>query len=122
MAVNKVLDMTYVLVDFEGDELNDQDGPLTLKKSLLMYLVNANRIGTVTDSPTDAILAYEAGVKIGCAPVKVVLSEQHIDVLKKLVQCNKLNVGGRQEPMYGLVVTQQLLNILARATVVETEA
>jgi hypothetical protein len=49
----------------------------------------------------------------------VKLTDQQIDVLKKLAQCNKIAVQGRQEPMFGLVISQQVLTLLASAPVVE---
>jgi len=120
----KKLNTAEILKTFDGKDMVEQGvgeeaSNLTLKKALLVYLVNANRIGSVTDNANDAILAYEAGVKIGMADSEVVLTDPQIDVLKKLVQCNKLSIQGRQEPMYGLVVSQQLLNILASAPVVD---
>jgi len=117
----KSLDISQVLTDFRGEPIKESGQDLTLKTVLLVYIMIAHNMNVLKGKEENAHV-YAAGQKIGQGDRKIELTDYQIDLLKKLVEHNKVRGGGQEVPMYGLVVSEQLLDMLGKAEVVKEKA
>jgi hypothetical protein len=110
----KILNISTVLKGFDGDPLLGEDKePLDLKTVLLVYVMNAHRIGL--QGKEENARAYEAGLILGSKEGKQTFTDHQLDVIKKLVETNKIDAGQSKVPLYGVVVTEQVLDLLKSA-------
>ncbi len=112
--MSKAIDTTIVLKDFEGNPLTDQNKKeVTLKAVLLNYLQNCHAMGVTSEN--EKLSAYLAGLAIGSGGASTQLEQAQYDIIKKLVDGNKIKMGNSEEQLYGIVVQQQVKQILDQA-------
>jgi hypothetical protein len=115
--MSKKIDTTIVLKDFEGKPIQDEKSiEVTLKSVLLNYLQSANLMGAQTDN--EKFSAYNAGLAIGSGGAQTVLEQPQYDVLKKIVDSNKIKSNNQEQEVYRLVVHQQVKKIIDEAETV----
>lgn len=109
----KKLNISVILKDFKGKEIETPDKQkLTLKDVVLQYLELAH-----TMECKDKTAAYTAGLLVGIASESVVLDQRQYDVIKGLVDSNKVkNPQTKEESdVYGIVVNQQVKDLIDKA-------
>lgn len=105
----KKLNVTTILKDFSGEDLEKEEGEkkekVTLKHILLRFIELAHLMGL---SPSEQQSLYFAGLAIGTGGENCILEEDQYSVLKKIVDLNKVNPGKPTESdMYNVLYSQQ---------------
>jgi len=98
----KKIDLTRVLLDFEGNEIPVSEGdpsPTTLKRVLLLYCRMAGQMAGLTDAEQATL--YEVGMIIGTSK-EALLTQPQYDALKKMVDSGKVRgADGREAVVFG---------------------
>ncbi len=113
----KQIDVGQDLVQFNGEPLQrslEDTKALMLKDVLLTYLNSAHRMGL--NGPQES-QAYSLGVKIAGEKGKMLFDQEEYDLLKSICdRCGKINLeNGQVSSLYGIVVTQQVKQIVDEA-------
>lgn len=115
----KWLNVNLELKNFRGEVIKDKENgnqPITVKDVLLKYLELAHRMGCQNKTA-----AYCAGLAIGTGGERCLLEQVQYDVIKDLVDRNEFEepMGKKKEPLYGIVVQQQVKKIIDEAETVK---
>lgn len=92
----------------------DGEEPLTLKKVILIYLVNAHQMELSQD---DLAVLYTLGNTIGASKGRVGMDVKQYDALKRMVDNGKVGSRGERVPIYGILVSQQAKEMVDSAEV-----
>ena len=109
--MKKKLKLDTVLTNFDGTVIVENEIPLTLKKILLEYIGLAHAMNIT--GPEEFTL-YSIGKKIGkpAGDDFIALELQDFNLLKKIVDSGKITVNGQQQPIFKLVISQQVRVLL----------
>lgn len=111
--MNKVLDISQELVDYDNKPLPDTDNTnWTLKKVILTYIRSAHAMSL---SDTESGYAYESGFIIGAQTGKIELTQQQYDTIKKLADNARVTSNGQTSPLFPLLISQQAKKLIDAA-------
>jgi hypothetical protein len=108
----KLLDISQPLQSFDGQPLKDGERTLTLKDILLAYLSQGHLMGL---TPAEEGTAYGVGAKVGVGKGTVELETVEYDLLKKVCDSGKIKQQGQEVPLFSLVVSQQVKQLVDAA-------
>lgn len=110
----KKVNGNIVLKDFEGNPITTSEGEgdkeLRVKDVLLRYLNQANIMGVTSDQ--DKLSAYAAGLAVATGGDNILLEQEQYDIVKRLVDSNKIRSQGQEQEIYNLVVQMQVKKIV----------